>query len=129
MKKKSIIKILEELMRRRSKLPSQLAKDLGISHATVSGWLSGKYTPDTRSCLKLSEYSGIQIEEFLCAAGHMPQLNENSSFILPEFREYARTKYPEELGEDVITIIEDLIESNRKKMLKKKKARRKKAKS
>ena len=129
MGKKSIILILEELMRRRNKLPSQLAKDLGISHATVSGWLSGKYTPDSRSCLKLAEYSGIKIEEFLYAAGHLPRLNENPSFYLPEFREYARKKYPDELGEDVITIIEDLIESNRKKIHEKKKARRKKSKS
>jgi len=32
---------------------------------------------------------------------------------LPEFREYARQKYPTELDEDLITMIEDLIERNR----------------
>ena len=31
----------------------------------------------------------------------------------PEFREYARQKYPNELDEDLITMIEDLIERRR----------------
>lgn len=34
---------------------------------------------------------------------------------LPEFREYARQKYPNELDEDLITMIEDLIERRRTK--------------
>ena len=33
-----------------------------------------------------------------------------------EFREYARQKYPKELNEDLITMIEDLIERRRKKI-------------
>jgi len=33
-----------------------------------------------------------------------------SSNDLPEFREYARRKYPNELDEDLITMIEDSIE-------------------
>ena len=33
----------------------------------------------------------------------------------PEFREYARQKYPNELDEDLITMIEDLIERGRRK--------------
>ncbi len=32
---------------------------------------------------------------------------------LPEFREYARTKYSPELGEDLITMFEDLINMRR----------------
>ncbi|GAI21777.1 unnamed protein product, partial [marine sediment metagenome] len=38
-----------------------------------------------------------------------------SSNKLPEFREYARQKYPNELDEDLITMIEDLIERGRRK--------------
>ena len=38
-----------------------------------------------------------------------------SSNNLPEFREYARQKYPDELDEDLITMIEDLIECRRVK--------------
>ena len=33
----------------------------------------------------------------------------------PEFREYAQYKYPAELDEDLITMIEDLIERRRAK--------------
>jgi hypothetical protein len=33
----------------------------------------------------------------------------------PEFREYANLKYPNELDEDIITMVEDLIERRRAK--------------
>jgi len=33
--------------------------------------------------------------------------------ILPEFREYAQQKYPVELDEDMIAMIEDLIQRRR----------------
>jgi len=35
---------------------------------------------------------------------------------LPDFREYARRKYGEELDEDLITMIEDLIERQRRRI-------------
>lgn len=35
---------------------------------------------------------------------------------LPQFREYARRKYREELDEDLITMIEDLIERQRQRI-------------
>ena len=38
-----------------------------------------------------------------------------SSNKLPEFREYARQKYPNELDQDLITMIEDLIKRRRAK--------------
>ena len=38
-----------------------------------------------------------------------------SSNKLPEFREYARQKYPNELDEDLITVLEGLIERGRAK--------------
>ena len=40
-----LINFLNEMMRRRKRLPSQMASELGISHATVSRWLSGKDVP------------------------------------------------------------------------------------
>ncbi|GAH39978.1 unnamed protein product, partial [marine sediment metagenome] len=47
-----IASFLKEVMRRRKRLPSQLAVDLGVSHATVSRWLSGEsvlaYSKHTR---------------------------------------------------------------------------------
>lgn len=109
------VAFLKELMRRRKRLPSQMAADLGISHATVSRWLSGDDIPSTRSCRKLAEYSGVPLENILSLAGHLPRVSEAISNEWPEFREYARRKYPNELDEDLITMIEDLIERRRRK--------------
>ena len=102
-------------MRRRKRKPSQLATDLGISHATVSRWLSGADVPNTRSCHKLAEYSGVPVEKILSIVGHLPRVAEKPPAEWPEFREYARDKYPLELDEDLITMVEDLIERRRAK--------------
>jgi transcriptional regulator with XRE-family HTH domain len=92
-----------------------MASDLGISHATVSRWLSGEDIPSTRSCRKLAEYSGAPLEKVLSIVGHLPIVAETGYADWPEFREYARQKYPDELDEDLITMIEDLIERRRQK--------------
>jgi transcriptional regulator with XRE-family HTH domain len=110
-----LISFLKELMRRRKRLPSQLAIDLGFSHATVSRWLSGQDIPSTKSCRKLAEYSGVPLEKVLAVVGHMPGVAEVAHPEWPEFREYARQMYPDELDEDLITMIEDLIERRRQK--------------
>jgi transcriptional regulator with XRE-family HTH domain len=110
-----IVSFLKEIMRRRRRLPSQLAADLGISHATVSRWLSGEDIPSTRSCRKLAEYSGVTLEKVLSIVGHLPRVAEAAHPEWPEFREYARKMYPNELDEDLITMIEDLIERRRQK--------------
>jgi len=102
-------------MRRRKHLPSQLAADLGISHATVSRWLSGDDTPSTRSCRRLAEYSGVPVENILSIVGHLPGVAGEKPSHWPEFREYAHQKYPNELDEDLVTMIEDLIERRRDK--------------
>ena len=109
------VSFLKEVMRRRKRLPSQLAEDLGVSHATVSRWLSGDDIPNTSSCRKLAEYSGVPLEKILAVVGHIPMVAEKISAEWPEFREYARLKYPNELDEDLITMIEDLIERRRAK--------------
>ncbi len=100
-------------MKRRKRLPSQLATDIGVSHPTVGRWLTGDDVPSTRSCRKLAEYSGVPAEEILSLAGHLPGVAEAPASEWPEFREYAGRKYPEDLDEDVITMIEDLIERRR----------------
>ena len=109
------ISFLNEVLRLRRLRPGQLASELGISHATVSRWLSGKDTPNTRSCDKLAQYSGVPLEKILSIVGHLPKISEKSQVEWPEFREYARQKYPNELDEDLITMIEDLIERRRVK--------------
>ena len=102
-------------MRRRKCLPSQLASQLGVSHATVSRWLSSKDIPNIRSCQRLAAYSGVPSEKVLSIAGHLPRIAEKVLADWPEFREYARQMYPNELDEDLITMIEDLIERRRQK--------------
>jgi hypothetical protein len=63
----------------------------------------------------LAEYSGVPLEKVLSIVGHLPRVAEAASPEWPEFREYARQKYPNELDEDLITMIEDLIERRRQK--------------
>jgi len=110
-----IATFIKEVMRRRKRLPSQMASDLGISHATVSRWLSGEDVPSTRSCRKLAAYSGVPLEKVLSIVGHLPAVAETGYAEWPEFREYARQMYPDELDEDLITMIEGLIERRRQK--------------
>jgi transcriptional regulator with XRE-family HTH domain len=113
-----IVLFVREVMRRRKRLPSQLATDLGISHATVGRWLSGSDTPNIRSCQRLAEYSGTPLGKVLSIAGHLPGVAKTAPLDWPEFREYARQKYPDELDEDLITMIEDLIERRRSRRYK-----------
>ena len=108
-----IISFLNEAMRRRKILPSQLAVNLGISHTTVGRWLSGTDIPGIPSCRKLAEYSGVPLEQVLYLAGHLLEAKTAKAAEWPEFREYASTKYPNEVDEDLITMIEDLIERRR----------------
>ena len=94
-------------------MPSQLAAALGVSHATVSRWLYHKDIPNVRSCQRLAAYSGVPVEKVLYLAGHLPRIAEKVPIDWPEFREYARQMYPNELDDDMITMIEDLIERRR----------------
>ena len=106
-------------MRRRRRLMSQLAADLGMSHATVSRWLSGNSVPSISSCRKLAEYSGVPIERIFNIVSNGPTMPEGEPSEWPEFREYAQRKYSEELDEDLIEAIEGLIQSRRTRLRKK----------
>jgi len=96
-------------------LPSQLASDLSVSHATVSRWLRAMDVPNIRSCQRLATYSGMPVAKVLSIAGHLPRIADRRPADWPEFREYARQMYPDELDEDLVTMIEDLIERRRRK--------------
>ena len=108
---------LNELMQRKRLRPSQLAADLGVSHATVSRWLSGEDIPNTRSCQRLAQYSGWSVEKVLSLVGHLPEIDGGEPAEWPEFGEYARRKYPNELDEDEVAMIEGLIEHRRERGL------------
>lgn len=102
-------------MRHRKRTISQLAADLGVSHSTVSRWLSSKFTPDIDSCRRLAEYSGVAFEYILSVVGYLPTMSKMRSTEWPEFREYAQQKYSNVLDEDLIMMIEALIESKKGK--------------
>ena len=70
---------LVEVMRHRKRLPSQLAADLHVSHATVGRWLSGQDIPNVKSCRKLSEYTSISLERILLITGHLPDIEQRES--------------------------------------------------
>ena len=116
MKKQSespLVTLLDEIMQLRGRLPSHIAADIGISHATVSRWLHGKDIPSTTSCRRLAEYSGMPLAKVLAASGHAPMVEESAVDAWPDFREYASKKYGGELDDDLITVIEELIERRR----------------
>ena len=115
MKKVTLISFLEELMRRYKRKPSKLAAELGTSHTTVRRWLSGIDTPNIRSCCKLAKYSGESVQKILAIVGHLSQISEESPEKWPAFREYARHKYPDELDEDIIKLVEDYIKRRKAK--------------
>ena len=113
-----VVSFLKDVLRRRKRLPSQLANDIGVSHATVIRWLGGTDIPSTASCRRIAEYSGVPVEEVLAIVGHLPPVNETIPSEWPEFREYAKQKYPSELDDDLITMVEDLIQRRRQKSYK-----------
>lgn len=122
--KLTIISFLHDLMKVRKRLPSQLAADLGVSHAAVSRWLSGKDKPGMQSCRRLAEYSGKPLQELLSAIGYLPNLITQETANWPEFREYARRKYSAELDEDLIIMISNLIENRRARRAKRREEKR-----
>ncbi len=84
---RAIPRFLGELMSRKKRLPSQLAFDIGVSHATVGRWLKGQDIPSTRSCQRLAEYSGIPLERILALAGHIPTTGKDSMVEWPDYPE------------------------------------------
>jgi transcriptional regulator with XRE-family HTH domain len=110
-----LVIFLRSLTHTRGITPSQLGKEIGVSHATVSRWLSGKDVPSPKSCGRLADYGNVSPEWVLSLAQHLPLLQTTGASEWPEFREYARQKYPQELDDDLIVMIEDLIERRRKK--------------
>ena len=110
---KELLDLLNRVMQRRRRLPSQMAKDLGISHATVIRWMQGKSKPGLRTCMALAEYSGEPLMRVLSVAGHANQIPLDGPTHWPPFGEYVRRKYPNILDEDVIGMIESHIERKR----------------
>ena len=110
-----IIDFLRELMRRRGRLKAQLAVDLGVGHPTVYRWLTGMDVPTPASCKKIAEYSGVPLLKILAKAGHMPKAPVIPVDQPPDFRDYARGKYPDEIDEDLALALEYFIRLRRER--------------
>ena len=117
-KETPIVLFLKELMRHRGCHSTQMAADLGVSHAAVSRWLAGRDVPSIHSCQRIAEYSDAPLQKVLSMCYHMPRLVEAGPSQWPELRVYVQQKYPYELDEDLISMIEGLIERRRKRRYK-----------
>ena len=105
----SIADFLRDIQRQRGISLRGLARESGVSASTLSRWRDGKQIPSPKSCKLLADYLSVSTEHVLALAGHLRPLHKEATEALPEFREYAKLKYPQELDEDVITMLEDLI--------------------
>ncbi len=109
-----LVAFLEDLMRRKNRRACPMAKEIRVSHPTMSRWLSGEDVPSTASCHKLAEHSGAPLQKVLALAGHVPDVPRTLPADWPDFGEYARRKYPQ-LDEDLIAVMEGYIERRRGK--------------
>lgn len=107
---------IQDILRQRGSSLRRLASDTGISPSTLSRWLSGGQKPSPQSCHKLAESLSVPVEHVLAWAGHLEPMQRADMNALPEFREYAQQKYPTELDEDVVAMIEDLIQRRRSRL-------------
>ena len=111
----NMAEFLQDIRRQRGLSLRGLARESGISASTLSRWCDGKQIPSPKSCRMLADYLSLPTEHVLALAGHLKPLHKEATEALPEFREYARQKYPEDLDEDMITMIEDLIYRRRRR--------------
>jgi transcriptional regulator with XRE-family HTH domain len=111
----TIADFLADIQRQRGISLRRLSRESGVSASTLSRWREGKQIPSPKSCKMLAEYLSLPVEHVLALAGHLKPLHRDSTESLPEFREYAAQKYPDELDEDMIMMIEDLIYRRRQR--------------
>ena len=110
-----IAAFLQDVQRQRGLSLRGLARETGINVSTLSRWSCGKQTPSPKACRMLADYLSLSTEHVLALAGHLRPLHKGAIESLPEFREYAKQKYPEDLDDDMIAMIEDLIYRRRRR--------------
>jgi transcriptional regulator with XRE-family HTH domain len=104
-----LVTFLTEIMDQKRCSPSQLATDLGVPYSTVHRWLHNKTLPTISSCRRLAEYTCLSLRTVFSRIDYIPPFLHSHPNSWPEFREYTSKKYPDELDDDLITLIEDLI--------------------
>lgn len=111
----TIVDFIKDITAQRGLSLRGLSRETGISASTISRWCEGKQVPSPESCRILAEYLSVSTEHVLALAGHLRPLHKENTDYLPEFREYAARRYPDELDEDIIAMIEDLIRRRRRR--------------
>ena len=101
-----------ELYKGKYRTLSELARAMGISTSQIYRVRRGKRRINEKVIIgAIKAFPGYSLDDLFYADGQLMK----SSNKWPEFREYARQKYPNELDEGLITMIEDLIERQRAK--------------
>lgn len=72
---------LKNLRKQRGITQRDLAKYLGVSISTFSGWETGVYEPDHAHLCKIADYFGVTVDELL---GRSPQLFDDARVERPE---------------------------------------------
>ena len=112
----TIVDFIKDITAQRGLSLRGLARETGINASTLSRWREGKQVPSPESCKILADYLSVSTEHILALAGHLRPLHKEDKESLPEFREYATRRYPDELDEDIIVMIEDLIRRRRRRL-------------
>ena len=100
-----------ELYKEKYSSLSQLARVMGMTTSHVSRVKTGKRGINQRFIIgAIKAFPGYDLADLFYIT---PKGVKSPK--LPDFREYARQKYPDELDEDLITMIGDLIERQRGK--------------
>lgn len=72
--------MFDELCKFKDVRPGTVARETGISTATITAWKQGKYTPKADKLTKIAEYFGLTLDEFIYACTAYP----NARFIHDE---------------------------------------------
>jgi transcriptional regulator with XRE-family HTH domain len=59
-------------LRRRGWTAAELARRLQVPSGTISRWLTGQRQPSSRSCDRLADVLGVDLDLVLSLAGHRP---------------------------------------------------------
>lgn len=54
-----------QIIEKKGLTPYRVAKETGISTATMSSWKNGLYTPKLDKLIKIAEYLGVSLEEII----------------------------------------------------------------
>jgi transcriptional regulator with XRE-family HTH domain len=65
-----MLRVMERLrtwLTEADKTQAQFAKEMGVSQPTVSDWLNGRISPTAGKLRKISEHTGLSIDDLLAA--------------------------------------------------------------